>query len=162
MEIISIQIFEKRYENEVISLISEIQQKEFLINITPEQQPDLKNIKSFYQNKNGNFWIAVHDEIVVGTIALLDIGNDEVALRKMFVKKEYRGKQGVAKKLLEEALTWAKAKKIKTIYLGTTSAFLAAHRFYEKNGFIEINKEDLPKSFPIMAVDSKFYCKHIF
>jgi RimJ/RimL family protein N-acetyltransferase len=43
------------------------------------------------------------------------------------------------------------------IYLGTTAEFLAAHRFYEKNGFKEIAKSQLPPAFPIMAVDTKFY-----
>ncbi|KPB55416.1 Acetyltransferase [Pseudomonas coronafaciens pv. oryzae] len=43
------------------------------------------------------------------------------------------------------------------IFLGTTDKFLAAHRFYEKHGFREIAKEALPASFPLIAVDSKFY-----
>ena len=32
-----------------------------------------------------------------------------------------------------------------------------AHRFYEKNGFEVIPRENLPPSFPVMAVDSRFY-----
>ncbi|MGO7422080.1 GNAT family N-acetyltransferase, partial [Rhizobium ruizarguesonis] len=42
-------------------------------------------------------------------------------------------------------------------FLGTTDKFVAAHRFYEKNGFTEIAKSALPRTFPLMAVDSKFY-----
>lgn len=34
---------------------------------------------------------------------------------------------------------------------------LAAHRFYEKNGFRELARSELPERFPVMAVDSKFY-----
>lgn len=153
---ITIQLYKEKYQKQVISLISEIQQKEFEINITPDQQPDLNEISNFYQKGNGNFWIALDKNMVVGTIALLDIGNNEVALRKMFVHTDYRGKE-VAKKLLEALLEWAREKYIKTIYLGTTPAYLAAHRFYEKNGFLEIQKEELPKNFPIMEVDKKFY-----
>jgi N-acetylglutamate synthase-like GNAT family acetyltransferase len=48
-------------------------------------------------------------------------------------------------------------KGVREIFLGTTSAFLAAHRFYEKNGFGEIAKTELPAAFPVMAIDSKFY-----
>jgi hypothetical protein len=33
----------------------------------------------------------------------------------------------------------------------------AAHRFYEKNGFVEIAKEQLPESFPLMRVDNRFF-----
>ena len=43
------------------------------------------------------------------------------------------------------------------ILLGTTEKFLAAQRFYEKNGFTEIQKDALPPKFPVMTVDVKFY-----
>jgi hypothetical protein len=43
------------------------------------------------------------------------------------------------------------------IFLGTTAKFLAAHRFYEKNGFHEIGRDELPAAFPVMTVDTKFY-----
>ncbi len=95
---------------------------------------------------------------VVGTIALVDIGDGRGALRKMFVREAHRGKDaGVAAKLLETLLAWAKARGMAEIYLGTTAKFLAAHRFYEKNGFIEIPAAELPATFPRMVVDTKFY-----
>jgi hypothetical protein len=40
---------------------------------------------------NGNFWVALYEGKVVGNISLLDIGNQQVALRKMFVEKEFQG-----------------------------------------------------------------------
>jgi hypothetical protein len=43
------------------------------------------------------------------------------------------------------------------VYLGTTPLYLAAHRFYEKSGFVEIKREELPEGFPVMEVDRKFY-----
>ncbi|MDA2424244.1 GNAT family N-acetyltransferase, partial [Bacillus cereus] len=43
------------------------------------------------------------------------------------------------------------------IYLGTTVKFLAAHRFYEKNGFESVSIDELPKNFPVLQVDKKFY-----
>jgi N-acetylglutamate synthase-like GNAT family acetyltransferase len=154
----NVQPFQKQYQEDVISLISGIQRGEFDIPITPEQQPDLQDIPHFYQTGNGNFWVALDKAKVVGTIALKDIGNNEAALRKMFVAKEYRGKEkGVSKALLGALLEHAKTEGITSIYLGTTAKFLAAHRFYEQNGFVEISPEALPKSFPRMVVDTKFY-----
>jgi N-acetylglutamate synthase-like GNAT family acetyltransferase len=142
----------------VLDLILHIQQDEYHILITKEDQPDLMNIEEFYQAGQGNFWVALCEEQVVGTISLLDIGNQQAALRKMFVAKEYRGGEAqTAKRLLEKAKNWAKEKGISDIFLGTTPQFLAAHRFYEKNGFLEINAEELPKAFPILEVDKKFY-----
>jgi len=151
--------FSSKYTEKIIDLILPIQTEEFGVNITCNDQPDLKDITSFYQNKIGNFWISLseHDE-VVGSIGLVDIGNSQVALRKMFVKTEYRGKDlAIAKNLLNTAIAWCRSKQIKEIYLGTTAAYYAAHRFYEKNGFIKIELANLPINFPVMGVDSRFY-----
>ncbi len=151
--------YQSDYRQQVIDLITHIQQNEFGIAITAEDQPDLANITDFYQVNSGNFWVARDNECTVGTISLLDIGDQQLALRKMFVQDDYRGmEKRVAALLLTEALHWAKSRSIKQVFLGTTSKFKAAHRFYEKNGFLEITKSQLPKSFPVMAVDTRFYC----
>ena len=159
MNDIVIEPFSPVHGNEqVFDLIVPIQQQEFGIDITANQQPDLADISQFYQQGKGNFWVALDHGKVVGSISLKDIGDADVALRKMFVQEAYRGKEkGVAKKLLEKALNWCEEKKVRTVYLGTTPFFKAAHRFYEKSGFAEIAKESLPKSFPLMHVDTRFY-----
>ncbi|MGB3404058.1 MAG: GNAT family N-acetyltransferase [Microcoleaceae cyanobacterium] len=164
---IIIKPFSPAYQDQVIDLILTIQRDEFSIPIQLSDQPDLLDIPKFYQQKNGNFWIAIDRhtpegtlrECVIGTIALIDIGASQGTLRKMFVLPEYRGStQGVGKKLLETLINWSQQKGLNSIYLGTTEQFKAAHRFYKKNGFIEIKKNQLPAQFPIMAVDTKFYC----
>ncbi|WP_193603781.1 GNAT family N-acetyltransferase [Niallia nealsonii] len=146
------------YQSQVIDLILNIQQQEYNIPITKNDQPDLLDIKAFYQKGNGNFWAALYGDKVVGTISLLDIGKGQVALRKMFVDKNFRGATyKTASILLEIALQWAKEHTIEAVFLGTTPKFLAAHRFYEKNGFISMDHNNLPDSFPVMEVDKKFY-----
>ena len=109
----------------------------------------------FYQQGAGNFWVAVLDNKVVGTVALLDLGNHQAALRKMFVHAAYRGPgHGVSARLLETLLKWARSRGVEEVYLGTTEKFLAAHRFYERNGFQQIAATELPPTFPKMAVDT--------
>lgn len=155
MEVLS---FIPPFSRGVADLIVGIQREEFAIDITFEDQPDLKDIPAFYQNGAGNFWVAVDGAEVVGTIALKDIGNQQAALRKMFVAQSHRGPgKGVAGELLNTLLGHAKMAGLSEIYLGTTAEFLAAHRFYEKRGFETIEAEDLPESFPRMAVDTRFY-----
>jgi hypothetical protein len=84
----------------VVSVILAVQREEFEIPVSLADQPDLIDIPSFYQRGAGNFWVAVFDEEVVGTISLLDIGNGQGALRKMFVKAPFRGAaHGVARQL---------------------------------------------------------------
>jgi N-acetylglutamate synthase-like GNAT family acetyltransferase len=151
--------FTSKYAAGVVAVILPIQQSEFEIPITLEAQPDIADIPNFYQRGNGNFWIALDGGKVVGTVALLDIGNHQGALRKMFVTAVYRGSEyGVAGRLLSTLLAWGRDRGIRNIYLGTTAKFLAAHRFYEKNGFRETARTELPAEFPVMVVDSKFYC----
>jgi N-acetylglutamate synthase-like GNAT family acetyltransferase len=156
--VIEIVPFSHEYGEGVVSVVLPIQQSEFGVPITLEQQPDLTSISDFYQRGAGNFWVALHEREVVGTLGLVDIGERQVALRKMFVKAPFRGHtHGVAVRLLQAALDWGGTKQLREVYLGTTSKYLAAHRFYEKNGFAEIPVERLPAAFPRMAVDTKFY-----
>jgi len=159
---VSILPFSRQYADGVVEVILPIQQHEFDIPITLEAQPDLQDIAAFYQRGQGHFWIAVDDRCVVGTIGLLDIGNHQTALRKMFVKASHRGREhGVAQRLFDTLLAWCQSQGVMDIYLGTTARFLAAHRFYEKNGFDEIAREALPARFPVMAVDTRFYWRKV-
>jgi N-acetylglutamate synthase-like GNAT family acetyltransferase len=155
---LNIEIYTERYKHSVAGLILGIQNGEFRIPITLELQPDLNEIPKFYQVNNGNFWIAKTNDKVIGTIGLLDIGNNQSALRKMFVDQDYRGKNfGVGQALLDSLIDWARQKGITDIFLGTTEKFIGAQKFYEKNGFAEMQKQDLPGDFPVMVVDTKFY-----
>ena len=154
--------FQTAYQDDVISLILGIQRGEFAVAITAEDQPDLNHIADFYQSANGNFWLAVSDEQVIGTIALLDIGHQQVALRKMFVAEAFRGSdKGVAKALLARCHEWAIEQGVTDIYLGTIDVYQAAMRFYEKNGYQRLDKAYLPPAFPLIAVDNVFYHKQV-
>jgi N-acetylglutamate synthase-like GNAT family acetyltransferase len=153
-----IEPFSPEYETEVIDLIVGIQRGEFGIQITREQQLDLREIPSFYQTGCGNFWVAMIEGRVIGTISLLDIGDNQAALRKMFVHADYRGPEpGAGRELLRTLLEWSDDREVREIFLGTTPFFKAAHRFYEKHGFTQIPESELPVSFPIMEVDTRFY-----
>lgn len=157
-ELVTIQRYRATYQPGVVQLILPIQNQEFGIAITAEQQPDLSDIEKFYQQGNGDFWLAQIDDRVVGCIGLKDIGQQQTALRKMFVAAPYRGREwGVASALLNTLMMHARDRGVVEIFLGTTAKFLAAHRFYEKNGFVDIPPGDLPARFPLMAVDTKFY-----
>jgi N-acetylglutamate synthase-like GNAT family acetyltransferase len=162
MQKILVAAFSDADQQRVLNVILPIQQRGFDVPITEADQPDLTDIPAFYQSGTGGFWVARSNDDVVGTVGLKDIGLGQAALRKMFVAAPFRGREfGVAGKLLDALLAHARAQGIVEIFLGTTEKFLAAHRFYEKKGFVELQKADLPKAFAIMAVDSKFYVLQI-
>ena len=93
MSEITIETYTDNHKKEVADLILQIQKYEFNIPITLEQQPDLNQIPSYYQTNNGNFWIAKNEDQIIGTISLLDIGNHQGALRKMFVQQKFQGQR---------------------------------------------------------------------
>jgi acetyltransferase (GNAT) family protein len=72
-------------------LVLGIQREEFGVAVTLEEQPDLRDIPTYYQKDHGAFWVAVDGPELVGTIGLLDIGHGQGALRKMFVAPSHRG-----------------------------------------------------------------------
>lgn len=160
---IQIKTYESAYRDQIATLITTIQQIEFQVPITLADQPDLMQIDTFYQQRNGEFWVALNDNNeVVGTIALIDNGEVFGTIRKMFVRADYRGKdKGVAAKLLSILEKKAIANKMSALYLGTVEKLKASHRFYKKNGFSQVSKADLPQNYPLMQVDTMFFKKEL-
>jgi putative acetyltransferase len=151
--------FQEEYQDQTVKLILDIQQLEFKVPVTAADQPDLFKINDFYRKNGGEFWLAVSENEVVGSIALIRIGNQSGVIRKMFVSKDFRGKEsGIAQRLFNHMLAYCAERDIATLYLGTVSQLQAALRFYERNGFERISKDTLPADFPIMQVDNVF-CK---
>lgn len=154
---LEINLVNNTYSKEIIDLILTIQQKEFNVPITIEDQPDLMQIEDFYFANGGSFWGAFINGELVGTIALVKFDEKAAAIRKMFVKKEFRGKEyGIAQNLLEILIAYCHKNGIDEVYLGTVSILEAALRFYERNHFIRIEKEQLPLKFPLMTADNVF------
>lgn len=142
----------------VVALVSPIQREEFGVPVTPEEQPDLMNIAEFFGGGVGRFWVALDDATIVGSLGLLDLGDGQGVVRKMFVATAYRGRAaGVAQRLFDALLERAREGGLRALYLGSTAPMVAAHRFYEKNGFERIEPEALPASFPRVHVDVCFF-----
>ena len=151
------------FHKPVVDLILSVQQ-EYNVPVTYEDQPDLKNIPAGYQTGSGNLWVALDNENVVGTIALIDRSQQTGVLRKMFVLADYRGAaKGVAKRLLDTLLQWAGDHGIRHIFLGTNTLLPAASRFYEKHGFHLVGNDALPPHVEAirMAVDNRHYHKEL-
>ncbi len=162
VESITIASLTNAYCQPIVDLILPIQQIEFNVPVTLEGQPDLLDIETNYIQPGGGFWGAIHEGELIGTIALMDTGHAAGAIRKMFVKKEFRGKElGIAQQLLKILIDYCRGRGITDLYLGTVDMLKAAHRFYERNGFQRIKVEDLPSYFPRMMADNIFYHLHL-
>jgi GNAT superfamily N-acetyltransferase len=154
---ISIKTLKNSDSKGIIDIILPIQQLEFGVPITLADQPDLLDIEDFYILNGGNFWGASVEGELCGTIAFLRFNEKAGAIRKMFVKKEFRGKEyGIASILLDELINYCRENGIGHLYLGTVDILKAAIRFYEKKGFVQLDKKELPSDFPVMASDNVF------
>ncbi|HDS11694.1 MAG TPA: N-acetyltransferase [Candidatus Wirthbacteria bacterium] len=94
------------YDQKIIQHVDSILGLEFASPVSPQIDPDLFAIEDYYQKTGGNFWIALDKDQVIGTIALINIGQNRGLLKRMYVQKEYRGK-GVAQELLQTLLEFA-------------------------------------------------------
>lgn len=157
---IEIKPLNNQYAEDCMQLILNIQQNEFGVPITRKDQPDILDIEKFYLKDGGIFVGAFFDNKLIGTIAYLNMGHHAAAMRKMFVAKEFRGKEwGVGQQLLEYLEKTCLQKDIQDVYLGTFHVLEAAQKFYKKNGYIQIEKVALPSYFPLMQVDDVFFHK---
>jgi len=147
---------------QIVNMISDIQEKEFLIPITKEINSGvLKAEEEYYYNNSYNFWYAVNNEgKVLGSIGLKKISDQYGEIKKLFVIKEYRSK-GVAQKLMDTLLKAALKHKFEFLILGTVDKFQAASKFYTKQGFTLISQKDLPCGFEINPFDNLFFRKEI-
>lgn len=148
--------YQSKYKQQIINLILHIQNGEAGIDLTIEEQPDLLDIPYYYQKNGGEFWIAVENNAVIGTIALMNYGNGNAVLKKFFVEKNHRNKK-VGYALYMQLKQFVKNNGINVIVLDTPSAAKKSHEFYERSGFVKIEKSMLPFSYDYPDRDSYLY-----
>lgn len=154
--ILKIETYSGKYDDEIINLILSIQNDEAKIGLSLQEQPDLLDIHHCYQQSGGEFWIALSDGRVIGTIGLMLKENHCAVLKKFFVKKAFR-LQKVGLSLYNELLKYAISKSIHHIILDTPAVAHASHKFYEKAGFYRISTEELPVAYSYPDRDSILY-----
>ncbi len=106
-----------------------------------------------YIKRGGNFWVAIDDNHVVGTIALMKVNDDWCVMKKFFVRSDYRSRK-VGFALYSRLLDFANAKGFKHMVLDTPSVAKKAHLFYERAGFHRISKSDLAIEYDYLDRDS--------
>lgn len=123
-----------------------------------KQREDLINVKKYYIANNGNFWIAIDgNNNIVGTIALENRKSFGI-LKRFYIDKEYQ-RTGIGSLLYSKFETYVKTKtNIKTLYLACGQSLKGAHKFYEKNRWMQSKKLDIDMHF---ADDDDFFKKNL-
>ncbi len=107
-----------------------------------EHREIIKNTdNSAFVKSGGNFWIALEEDEIVGTIAVWKHDKENIEIKRLYVKKEYRG-TGLARTLYEKAIEYCEKNSFKRIFLGTYDKLETAIYFYLKKGFQEIKGKE--------------------
>ncbi|MDA0997524.1 MAG: GNAT family N-acetyltransferase [Proteobacteria bacterium] len=124
--------------NAVIQLIDDVY-REYAgcVLLVDEEEPTLRRPKTAYAELGGRFWVAECGGQICGTVALTPTDAPGVArLNKLYVAAGARGR-GVGRALCELVERSAKADaRADMLMLYTDSRFLAAHRLYERIGYV--------------------------
>ena len=98
--------------------------------------PELRALATYFAEAGGALWAAERDGRVIGMAATRPMGQDAAyEICKVYVAKDARG-TGLAHDLLAAAEAHARAAGAQRLVLWTDTRFEAAHRFYEKRGFV--------------------------
>lgn len=98
---------------------------------------DLSNPEKYIIEKGGEVFFAIKNDQVIATVAMVHPKNKVFELAKMTVAKEFRG-LGIANKLMDRCIEFAKDNDADKIFLITNSSLLIARNLYDKYGFKEI------------------------
>lgn len=143
---------------EIIKLVLHCQNDGTRPYVTVDDQPELLHIQEKYLDSGGNFWVAVDQGKIAGSIGLMNCGNGCGVLKKFFVYEPYRGEPyHLGRQLYATLLDFAGKQNIKNLILDTPKNTARAHKFYEKAGFQKIEKNCIPVSYDYPYEDSDFY-----
>jgi GNAT superfamily N-acetyltransferase len=115
------------------------------------------NIDKFVSevSSQGIFYLVELESVMIGMGALHQIREKTGAIKRVYIRLEYRGK-GYGKILLQQLLEKAKEFGYHAIYLDSARFKTAAHQLYCSVGFIERNE------YPEVEVPPQFRSKWVF
>jgi len=85
-------------------------------------------------NPKSRIWVVDDNEGIVGTVAIVDAGNDVAQLRWFAVHPRASGK-GMGTALLDKALRFCQRQHYEEVFLWTVEGQEIARAMYNKNGF---------------------------
>ncbi len=93
--------------------------------------------------QGGHIFMAYAAGQAAGCLALIPLGNGVYELSKMAVSPGLRG-LGIGRRLLEHAITEAKAIGAKSLFLGSNTKLKSAVHLYESVGFRHVPPDRIP------------------
>jgi putative acetyltransferase len=98
---------------------------------------ELRDLPGEYAPPGGDLYIARLDNAVVGMVAFRPCGEGRAEMKRLYVRNTARG-SGVGRRLVETALSAARARGHHTMVLDTLPVMHSAQRMYEGLGFRDV------------------------
>ncbi|MEI6945948.1 GNAT family N-acetyltransferase [Paraflavisolibacter sp. H34] len=117
----------------------------------------LKGLLEFsgrYDPAKDRVWICEHGERIIGCLAAMHRGGDQVQFRYFIFLPEYRG-IGLGKKLMQEFLAYMHERHYRRAYLWTTNEQEAAIALYTRFGFV-LTEEKPSDAFDKPLVERRY------
>lgn len=134
-----IKVFTPDWAGEVMQFVLDVLEGEGF-GYDPAKDSDLDDICGYYIDNGGVFYIGTIDGLLVGTGAVRRIKSLKCEIKRIYVKKEFRGR-GFGKKLFLKALGFARM-HYQMITLKTDRTLIEAINMYQKHGFSVVNEND--------------------
>lgn len=121
--------YQKQVKDFVISI-----HEEFGFPYNYELDYDLDDPDKYYKKQGGIFYLLLDNKSLIGTVAIRNLGNRKGELKRLYLKKEFRGK-GLGSKLLNRVLDFCRKNDFAKIVLDTNKKQTSAQKLYKRNGF---------------------------
>ncbi len=143
--------FESRYAKDFARLNYEWIEEYFSVEAHDREMLDAP--EEYIINRGGQIFFAEIDDKIVGTVALIAVGDDSFELAKMAVDKNYRGFR-IGEALMSACVEFSAKKGIKKIFLLSHTKLVPAINLYRKFGFEEIPLDsDIPYQRPDIQME---------
>ncbi len=139
---VTIREYTEDQQKQVYSLILSILELELPDIPVAGYLDDIHAIHNVYGGERNRFWTATIGKRVVGVIAVKEDSEDEAIMRRFFVSPAHRT-QGVAKKLFNKVVDFAKKVGYKKLLFIGNSQMQRARKTLVKYGFKELQEIDL-------------------
>ena len=102
---------------------------------------DLQEVRQRYGGTVAGFWVADVDGVVAGTAAIRPKQGSTCELKRLYLRPDQRG-AGLGQRLYEHAEAFARTAGYDRIWLDSSRRFAKAHRLYQRNGFVLLERLD--------------------
>lgn len=100
---------------------------------------DLRDIAGYYEARGGAFWVLLDSRRVAGTVAMVPLDPMTVEMKRVYLRRDYRGR-GFGRALLEHAIRWAAGAGHRSVVAWSDVRLIHAHPVYDRLGFRRIGE----------------------